>query len=441
MFAALGWPPDPPPADTTTTTTTIATTTSRATIRPGQLARRRGRAGEVGGPGAAPGAGMVVRPLVDPFVVAQRRGLARRGKDRGETGPGGGGRDAVSGRGRAARHDGAGHAGRGVGPHRPEDGVGPGAGLDAGEGPAHGHRRLRPVGRTLGEEVPDRVAQRRRRVRSQAAHVGRRHVQVLHRGGHVGRADERRLTGEHLEQHDAEGVQVGPGIGLVALDLLRAQVSGRAEDGAGPGEVHPESLGRLGDSEVGDLYPWHVTALAPVEQHVSRLDVAVDQAGGVGVGQGIGDLAADAGGHPRRHGPAVDEALAQGFAPDQLHDDEGRAVSRHAGVVGRDHVRMGQAGGRHRFVLEPFEEALVAGEVGMEDLDGHGAGQDLVVAFPHRRHAALGHQPYQAVTAAEPAVRVGERCRRVRDSHGTPGYPSPGRALTQGSRYERSNLR
>ena len=68
---------------------------------------------------------------------------------------------------------------------------------------------------------------------------------------------------------------------------------------------------------------------------------------------------------------------------------------------------MGKAGRRHCLVLEPFEEALIAGQMGMEDLDGDGAGQDLVVAFPDRRHAALGHQPYQAITAAEPAIRVG----------------------------------
>ena len=180
------------------------------------------------------------------------------------------------------------------------------------------------------------------------------------------------------------------------------------EDRPGSGQVHPESFGRFGDTEVGHLYPWQLASLTPIEQHVARLDVSVDETGGVGVGQGVGDLAADAGGHPRGHRAPFGQALAQGLAPDQLHDDEGGAGSGHPGVVGGHHVRMGKAGRRHRLVLEPFEEALIGGQVGVEHLDGHRPGQDLVVAFPHRRHAPLGHQPDQPVTA--PPSRVSALC-------------------------------
>src|SRR3989441_8195304 len=34
---------------------------------------------------------------------------------------------------------------------------------------------------------------------------------------------ERQLAGEHLERHDAERVDIGPGVELLAPDLLRAQ--------------------------------------------------------------------------------------------------------------------------------------------------------------------------------------------------------------------------
>ncbi len=255
---------------------------------------------------------------------------------------------------------------------------------------------------------------------------------MLDGGRHVGRTGERRLAGEHLEEHHAEGVQIGPGVGFEALDLLRAEIPGRAEDRPGPGQVGTESFRRFGDTEVGDLYPWHLTSLAPIKQHVARLDVPVYEAVGVGVGERIGDLAADAGGQPRRHRPPIDQALAQRLAADELHDDEGGPGSGHAGVVGGHHVRVREAGGGHRLLLEAVEEALVAGEVGVEDLDGDRPGQDLVVAFPHRRHAALCHQPDQPVPATEPAVRV-ERRRRVRDSHGTEGYPPTGPASEQGN--------
>src|ERR671918_3006732 len=77
-------------------------------------------------------------------------------------------------------------------------------------------------------------------------------------------------AGEHLEEHEPEAVDVGPGRGLFAAELLGRQVVGRR---AGRACVSAASGG--GDvgryAEVGEV---GVPLL--VEEDVRRLDIAVD---------------------------------------------------------------------------------------------------------------------------------------------------------------------
>ncbi|WVZ71585.1 LOW QUALITY PROTEIN: hypothetical protein U9M48_020157 [Paspalum notatum var. saurae] len=97
-------------------------------------------------------------------------------------------------------------------------------------------------------------------------------------------------AGDELEEQHAEAVDVGLGADGQAGDPLRREVpDGAPHGGQGAAEVPPHELGH---PEVGDL-----GAQVPVQQHVLRLHVAVDDAlpaAVVQVGQSPGDAEHDA---------------------------------------------------------------------------------------------------------------------------------------------------
>ena len=97
----------------------------------------------------------------------------------------------------------------------------------------------------------------------------------------------RDLAGQQLEEQAAERVDVDAGVDRAAGDLLRRDVVEGADEAPGLGQA---GLGGdvAGDAEVGDVGV--VAALAAAEQDVGRLDVAVDQAGGVDRVEAVADL-------------------------------------------------------------------------------------------------------------------------------------------------------
>ena len=101
-----------------------------------------------------------------------------------------------------------------------------------------------------------------------------------------GRAERQQLVERH-----AQRVDVGPAVDHhpPAQGLLGAHVPQRAQDVAG--ERQPVVAADLRQAEVGDPEP----ALG-VEQQVARLDVAVEDAAGVGVIQRLGGLERQPGG-------------------------------------------------------------------------------------------------------------------------------------------------
>src|SRR5439155_9984793 len=111
-------------------------------------------------------------------------------------------------------------------------------------------------------------------------------------------------------------------------------------------------VGDLGESEVQDLDDIKLPA-APVQDHVGRFDVAMDEANTVRFGQGPANLAQD-GNHPA-FGLWTEllSKLVEADAVQEFHRIIKYALGRAAVVVNRDGVGMGQMAGQLHLALEP----------------------------------------------------------------------------------------
>jgi len=210
----------------------------------------------------------------------------------------------------------------------------------------------------------------------------------------------RALAGEHLVEHDAEGVDVGARIGLAGV-LLGGHVVGGAHDDIGPGEAAGGTGGGAGEAEVGELG-------APIlgEEDIGGLDVAVDDALAVRELQGIANLAGDGEGLLGiESGPAQD--AAEVGAVHVFHDEIEVALAGLAEVVHGDDAAMLELGEGAGFALKAGEEIAVGGEFGGEELDGDGAIEGGLRAFVHGAHAAVAEEAFDPVLREQGGESLG----------------------------------
>ena len=138
-------------------------------------------------------------------------------------------------------------------------------------------------------------------------------------------ARERRRALHRGVQRRAERPQVGRRAGGAVPGALRRDVRGRAEHHAGTGDVRVAGDG--GQAEVGQHHPAVVA-----EQHVARLDVAVQDAGPVRGPQRVQHAEADLGDPPRRQRPVLGEDLSCS------ERDGTYSMTIHGSAVGAQHV-------------------------------------------------------------------------------------------------------
>ncbi len=159
-------------------------------------------------------------------------------------------------------------------------------------------------------------------------------------------AIERPRAAQHLLRDRTEGEDVAARIGRLPAHLLRRHICGSPHHLARVGAQPIHAFGQFGDTEVEDLQ----SALHGDEQ-VLRLEVAVDDALGVGRSKPRGELQSQIqclDGCER----TARQCLAQCLPLEQFSDDV-RLATVLADVVHNNDVWMIESAGRARLLLEP----------------------------------------------------------------------------------------
>jgi hypothetical protein len=213
-------------------------------------------------------------------------------------------------------------------------------------------------------------------------------------------AVERANAGHALERDDAHGPQVGAEVdAAVPLCLLRAHVVRRAEQSPRAGlrrAVTEAAADGLGDAEVEDLD--QLLVVVPNDEDVVRLQVAMNEAGFVGLAHGPRDVPQDAGGLGGGEPAHPLQALRQALALQELHDDVRRPV-HDAEVEGLDHVGALERSGCACLLHEALEDALVVRGLRIDELDRDLGVQRQMLGAPHLAHAAPTDQVQQPIAS------------------------------------------
>ena len=201
---------------------------------------------------------------------------------------------------------------------------------------------------TLQHELvePDRAAH------IEVAHPRRRIVQVHKQ--HLGRCFrlERRAAGQQFKGDTAQRVQVGAAAnGRLADNLLRSHVGVGADGFASGGECG--RLGIAGDAEVTQLH-----TAGTRKKQICRLQVAVDNAGVMGMFQPLRDLPQQINCLFPGQRPLLFQAVFNGTTRHVLHRVEGLAAALSAAEV-LHNVRVAQALQDRHFPLEPRQHLRV----------------------------------------------------------------------------------
>ena len=192
----------------------------------------------------------------------------------------------------------------------------------------------------------------------------------------MGRARERTIAGEGLEEHESKGIDIGLRGDLAPVELLRRHVGGGPDGGRGGGQGR--GIRGLGDAEVAQA-----SLTVFIEHHVRGLHVTMDNPLGMDVGERGRDLPAHVSDLIERERTPADPSCER-RPLDQLEDDV-EVVALLAGVEHRHEVRVGEPRQHLRF---PLKATSVQRRSAAMNLDRDSPMQHLVVCGEHRAHAA-----------------------------------------------------
>ena len=218
-------------------------------------------------------------------------------------------------------------------------------------------------------------------------------------------------------QEQAEGVEVRATVHRFPGGLLGCHVLRGPEDPSDLRQLRRVALNaHLGDSEVEDLDEVVRRATAQ-EQHVVRLEVAMDHVHIVSGLERSGDLTRDSKRTLRRQGAALVEDGPQALPRHILQRHEERAVLGPSEVRRHRDVRMIDASRGDGFAFEPLDGLVHGGHLRVEHLDGHGLLHRHVMRPVDGAHASRAEERVDAVPIGDhfsnPALCVGVVRRRL----------------------------
>src|SRR5262249_51293273 len=141
----------------------------------------------------------------------------------------------------------------------------------------------------------------------------------------VARAVEGSVPRPELVDRDAERPDVRPSVDVARIErLLRRHVARRSERRRRGGQT-AVAVGRLPDPEVEDAER-PAAARPPLAEQVVRLDVAMDEALGVGLGERLARLRDEAEEGLERERPQISQPSLEVLPLEELHRQERHAV-------------------------------------------------------------------------------------------------------------------
>ena len=205
-------------------------------------------------------------------------------------------------------------------------------------------------------------------------------------GAPVGLSAEGGASGEQLEEHEAQRIQIAADRQRLAHALLGGHVGGRSRDRAATGLA-----GRDGETEVRQPRP-----PPSVDHHVRGLEVAVEDSARVRGGEPGADLSRDLEALvPGQMADAAEQG-SEVLAVHVLHGEEVLAV-HFAHVVHATHVRVRDLAGQPRLCEQARELRGVGGHGPREELQRHDLAELEVVGAVHLAHASLADQGHDAI--------------------------------------------
>ena len=213
---------------------------------------------------------------------------------------------------------------------------------------------------------------------------------MLNGNGHRGFAVVGGLSGEHFIHHNAQRIEVRPGIHLGALGLLRRDIVDRAQ--RLPGQ------GILGGIQPCNTKIGYLDAAVLENHNVVGLDIPVDNAPAVGVLQRLGDLGCKMQRLPPGKRPTLLHILLQRQSVDELHNDVVNIVGV-IDVINRHNIGVREHGNGLGLRIKPSAEVLVPAKLLLEDFHRHIAVEPMASGPVDHGHAASADLLENFITA------------------------------------------